>query len=297
VPAAGWKRFIRRPPLRDKIAGECYLPALAAVVLPTALPLNGRTTVSAPPTVPAPVDPHAVQPPNRPWRWAQTWHDLFFAHWRVPASALRPHLPRALKIDTRDGSAWVSVAAFRLGVRLRWLPPLGLGTRFLELNLRTYVRCGDESGIYFLSIHAGKRTSVALARWLTPLPYAFAPLRYERTGTTWRLECQQPGGGTEAPLLDAVFTPAGPRQPVAGDGMDAWLLERYRAFVPDRRGRLYRMVVQHPAWQVQRTTVHVSGNRLGMPWGLALDRDPDEAHFAAGMRAVVWPFELITATG
>src|SRR5439155_4256722 len=119
------------------------------------------------------------------WRWSQHWRDLIFAHWRVPASTLLPHLTLGLELDTWEGAAWVSAVAFRLeGVRLRGLPPMGPCSNFLELNLRTYVQRRGEPAIYFLRIHAGSRLAVAFARWLTPLPYAFARITYDRSGET-----------------------------------------------------------------------------------------------------------------
>ena len=226
-----------------------------------------------------------AEAPQDAWLWAQTWHDLFFAHWRVPAGSLQPHLPAALEVETWEGSAWVSIVAFRLKVRRRGLPALGPLTSFVELNLRTYVRQGGASGIYFLSIHAGKRSCVALARWLTPLPYVFAPIQYERCGETWRFVCRRPGA--ETALFEADFSPRGP----AGPAADPWLLERYRAFAMDRRGRLWRMEAQHLPWQVRRVEAHVATNYLGMPWGLLLNREPDAIHFSPDMTARLGRFE------
>lgn len=65
----------------------------------------------------------------------------------------------------------MTIVAFRLArVRRRWLPPLGWLSNFAELNLRTYVLYHGEPAIYFLSIHAGKRIAVQMARRVTPLP-------------------------------------------------------------------------------------------------------------------------------
>jgi uncharacterized protein YqjF (DUF2071 family) len=233
-----------------------------------------------------------VAPPGRSWRWAQHWHELLFAHWQVSGQALRSHLPPGLEVDTYGGTAWVSVVAFRLHVRRRWLPPLAGCGHFLELNLRTYVRWRDEPGICFLSIHAGRRLAVGLARWLTPLPYVFARIGYQRSGASWRFDCR--GAGAGLPLFDAEFTPAAGSTEPDGDSLDRWLLDRYRAFVADRRGRLYRMVVQHAPWSVQGAAVHLRANRLGAAWGLDLDGEPEVAHFSPGMPALVWPFESIT---
>ena len=45
--------------------------------------------------------------PSRPWAMAMTWHDLLFAHWRVPPETLRPLVPPSLAIDTFEGAAWI----------------------------------------------------------------------------------------------------------------------------------------------------------------------------------------------
>ena len=113
--------------------------------------MSAQTLVAAP-------TPVGVRPPRCAWRWSQHWRDLLFAHWPVPAAALRRLVPDCLDIDTHDGVAWVSAVAFRLErVRFRWSPPLAFCSSFAELNLRTYVRHRGEAAIYFLSIHAGRR--------------------------------------------------------------------------------------------------------------------------------------------
>src|SRR6266851_7228864 len=119
--------------------------------------------------------------PGRPWRWSQGWRNLLFCHWSVPVQALRSCVPLSLEIDLKEGTAWVSLVAFHMcNVRPRWLPPFPPVSNFLELNVRTYVRFNDRPGVYFLSIHANKRLAVHVARWFSPLPYAFA-----------RMECSQ----------------------------------------------------------------------------------------------------------
>src|SRR4051812_1889675 len=128
--------------------------------------MRAQQTVLLSPT-PAP-----REKPAGAWQWSQDWHDLLFAHWQVD-DRLGAVLPAGVELDTRDGAAWVSVVAFRLGVRHRWLPPIRPFSNFVELNLRTYVVRRGEPGIFFLSIHAGSRAVVRLARWLTPLPYVF----------------------------------------------------------------------------------------------------------------------------
>ena len=82
------------------------------------------------------------------WLMAQTWSDLLFAHWPVPPDALAPVVREPLRLDTFDGNAWLGVVAFQLSrIHLRGLPPLYGVRGFPEVNLRTYVRCGDRPGV------------------------------------------------------------------------------------------------------------------------------------------------------
>jgi uncharacterized protein len=72
------------------------------------------------------------------WIGHMTWSDLLFAHWPVPASALRPHVPPRMEIDEIDGTAWLAVVPFDMtGIYVRGLPPLPGISRTLELNVRT----------------------------------------------------------------------------------------------------------------------------------------------------------------
>jgi uncharacterized protein YqjF (DUF2071 family) len=228
-----------------------------------------------------------VRPPEPPsWRWSQQWRDLFFAHWQVREDALRSLLPAGVEPDTWNGSAWVTAVAFRLErVRLRRFPALASLGSFHELNLRTYVRCGGESAIYFFSIHASSRLAVALARWLTPLPYAYVRIDCDRSEHNWHFQ---------TPLFRADIELTSEPHHVKDNSLDAWLLERYLALTGGVRGRLYRMAAQHPRWQVQSVRPRVTAAALGEPWQLDLGGPPDLCHFAPGVDALVGPFEVVT---
>jgi len=233
-------------------------------------------------------------PPARPWLWSQRWLNPLFAHWQVPAAALRPHVPAGLELDTWQGTAWVTVVAFRLArVRRRWFPPLGPVSNFPELNLRTYVVYRGEPAIYFLSIHAGKRLVVRLARRVTPLPYAHAHMTWSERDGTWRFEsrCQAAAGNGHA--FAATFAPHSSRRCSRPGSLDAWLLERYTLYADDGRATLFRTEVRHAAWEVQDVAATIAVNTLGTPFGLDLSGPPAAAHFSPGVRALVWPFEVV----
>ncbi len=102
----------------------------------------------------------------------QTWHDLLFAHWPVPESALRPLVPAKLELDLFDGRGWIGVVPFHMsGIRIRGLPSLPGLSRFPELNVRTYVTHGGKPGVYFFSLDAGNLPAVLAARAFYHLPY------------------------------------------------------------------------------------------------------------------------------
>jgi uncharacterized protein len=223
--------------------------------------------------------------PDGPWQWRQRWSDLLFMHWPISGALIRKHVPYALELDTWNERAWVSIVAFRLdGIRQRRLPFLSVADNFLELNLRTYVLHRGEPAIYFLNIHASKRIAVALAKWLTPLPYVRACMNLDRKDAGYRFQCGQPLE------LDVNFEPCSETKLAPPDSLSEWLLERYCLYAATPRGTLLRTVVQHSAWRTQEVTLRLRQNTLGAPFGLPMAGAPELAHFSSGMEALIWPF-------
>jgi Uncharacterized conserved protein len=50
--------------------------------------------------------------PKTPWVMRQTWDNLLFAHWPVPAGAMRRVLPPQLEPDLFEGQTWLGVVPF-----------------------------------------------------------------------------------------------------------------------------------------------------------------------------------------
>ena len=85
----------------------------------------------------------------------QTWDDLLFLHYRVPAVQLRPLVPNRLELQEHSGSAWLGVTPFVItGLRARGLLPLPFASSFRELNVRTYVAHGRPHRIEGQLVHA-----------------------------------------------------------------------------------------------------------------------------------------------
>lgn len=103
----------------------------------------------------------------------QRWKNILFIHWKVSPEVIQCLLPPGLKVDTYNNDAYVGLVPFEMeAVRFVNTPPIPGTSRFLELNLRTYVvsEKGDP-GVWFFSLDAANLVAVTTARSLFQLPY------------------------------------------------------------------------------------------------------------------------------
>src|SRR5439155_22775952 len=119
--------------------------------------------------------------PGGRWAWRQSWCDLLFAHWPVPAADLRPLVPESLTVQEHGGTAWLGVVPFRMaGVMRRPLPDLPWVSAFPELNLRLYVERDGKPGVWFLSLDATNALAVWAGRRFFHLPYHRARIAFSQ---------------------------------------------------------------------------------------------------------------------
>jgi uncharacterized protein YqjF (DUF2071 family) len=228
--------------------------------------------------------------PERPWLMGQTWYDLLFAHWELPAEALRPLVPAPLELDLRDGRSWLGVTPFVVGgLRLRGAPPVPRLSRFPELNVRTYVRYDERPGIYFFSLDAGSRSAVAAARRAYRLPYFHAQMSADRDLETVRYESRRVDSAGPPAELAARYRPTGSALPIEDGSLERWLAERYCLYVVDERGRPLRGEIHHSPWPLQPASATIQRNTMAAPLGLELS-DP-LLHYSARQDTLIWPLE------
>jgi uncharacterized protein YqjF (DUF2071 family) len=206
----------------------------------------------------------------------QDWCELLFLHFRLDARALRPRVHPRLAIDERDGSAWVSLAAFTLrNGGLRGLPPL---PEFHELNLRTYVTLpGHPSGVWFLSLDAANRLAVAAARLSVRLPYF--PARIDR-GDRWYRSERRPGDAR----FEARWTVADQPPRISAPGsLDEFLAERYALYSRAAGPLLWKGRVRHQPWPLVPAKLVELRESLSTAAGLPALGAPDLAHWTPGV--------------
>ena len=200
-----------------------------------------------------------------------TWRDGLFAHWPVDPDALQPHVPRALTLETRAGSAWVGVLPFVLvNVGLRGTPSV---TRlaFPELNVRTYVRYRGDPGLFFFSIDVGSPLIAAAVGRTTRLPVYHAHMRVSTDGETVSFSSTrgQTGAGARPRFhvertparFSATYRPNGDVFRPEPGTLAHWLTERRRFYAAEHRGVLTGEIA-HERWPLQPADVTIHDNSM-----------------------------------
>jgi uncharacterized protein YqjF (DUF2071 family) len=230
------------------------------------------------------------RPPAGPWVMAQTWHDLLFAHWPVPAAALRPHLPAQLEIDTFKGQAWLAVVPFRMsGVRLRGTPAMPWLSSFPELNVRTYITLGAKPGVWFFSLDAGNPLAVAIARAWFHLPYFRARMFCEDRDGWIHYRSERTHRGSSAGSLEARYRPVGAVFSAKPGTLEHFLTERYCLYTTDSSGRLIRGEIHHPPWPLQLAEASFERNTIAQASQLSLPKlSSPLLHFSRRQDVLVW---------
>ena len=243
------------------------------------------------------------------------WLRVLFIHFEVDVGDLQREVP--FPLDLHEGRAYVSLVAFtmrdmrpRVGGRLGVLLFKPIATHNF-LNVRTYVRDNNETGIHFLA----ERLDNPISRLLGPpffgLPYRFGRLDYQHNHEAGALR----GEVTSIPRLfnrnpsrdslrleyHAEINHKATFSPCDANSFDDFLLERYTAFNgrPARRHagesspgfprsasrRFFR--IWHPPWL--QTPVHILSletSLLRSTWPWFAEPRFAGAHYSPGVRRV-----------
>ena len=179
----------------------------------------------------------------------QVWRSLTFLHWRYDAATIARTLPTGLTLDTFDGSAWVGLVPFVLtGVQPYRLPALPWISEFPETNVRTYVTGADgERGVWFFTLEAARLAAVLLARRWYHLPYRWAAMQVNRSGSTVEYRSER------SPLFGQGHTEIGIE--IGGSAnateLDHFLTARFRLYAA-AKGRIAYAQIEHGRWPLQR---------------------------------------------
>jgi uncharacterized protein YqjF (DUF2071 family) len=223
--------------------------------------------------------------PPGPWVMRQTWHDLLFAHWPLPKTAMQPLVPEPLTLDTFDGHCWVGVIPFHMsGIRRRGFPALPGLSRFPELNVRTYATYGGKPGVYFFSLDAANLAAVWAARTFYHLPYFYADMSaQERDGSIYYSSRRDANSEYRA-----RYRPTGEVQFAVKGSIEHWLTERYCLYTT-HRGQVYRGEIHHAQWPLQHAEAELEINTIAAAAGIALPDTTPHLRFARKLDVLIWP--------
>jgi uncharacterized protein YqjF (DUF2071 family) len=239
---------------------------------------------------------HRPRPlPRGLWIMKQEWHDLLFAHWAVPAEALRPVIPRGLEIDTFGGQAWLGVVPFRMGgVRMRGTPAIPGFSRFPELNVRTYVVRDGKPGVWFFSLDAANAIAVWGARTFFHLPYFFAVMSCAEDAGWIRYESHRKDPRGLAASLRARYRAIGDVCHPQPGSIEHFLAERYCLYTADEKGCIIRCEIHHPPWPLQSAEVEMEENTMAAVAGITTaELKPELLHFSRRQEVVVWAPQVL----
>ena len=221
------------------------------------------------------------------WIMKQTWEYVLFSHWNLEPEQVRDLIPAELELDLFDGKAWLTMLPFKVShQRFRFLPEIPFLNRYLELNVRTYVKHRGKAGVYFFSLDANHLPSVLGAR-IASLPYRLARISMVEQDQQFAFYCQQVFGNGEFSVL---YEPVGgPAAATELGSLDHWLLERYYLFT--KLGPLLLQGrISHESWRVCGATIKILANSISP---VATAGEPQLVHFSPRKEAFIFPLKIV----
>lgn len=234
---------------------------------------------------------HEVARPRWPFLTAR-WTNVLLATFAVPPDLLTPHLPPGLELDTRDGHAFASLVCFDfLDTRVLGVPWPGF-RNFPEVNLRFYVRRGDERGVVFVREFVPQRLVAWMARTLYNEPYVATTMSSSVVDEPDCIRVEHRltfAGRTHA--MRAIGNK--PTYVPGPESVEAFFKEHHWGYGKTRRGRTLRYHVWHPVWSVYPVReAHVDldwGAVYGREWAVMQQATPVSTVLAVGSEIAVYP--------
>jgi uncharacterized protein YqjF (DUF2071 family) len=216
--------------------------------------------------------------PTENWRFYQEWNNAIFLHWQVDLSELEKFVPKELEIDLYEGKPWVSVVAFTMEkIRPKYLPSFGPISTFDEINIRTYIKSKNKTGVYFLSIEGGTSLSCKIAKGMSELPYRFSKIkRSQNKFKSYNSEFND--------QLDLEFSVG--KVVAQKTGLDKWLTERYALF-QDSEKSINEFDIHHLEWPINELTL--TKIKVNYPrFEKLLKNEPNEMQYSKGVKVIAW---------
>ena len=216
--------------------------------------------------------------PNQQWKFYQEWNNAIFLHFKVDLIELKKHVPKELEIDLFKGKPWVSVVAFTMeNIRPKNIPAFSPISNFHEINIRTYVKMNNKTGVYFLSIEGGKRLSCKIAKFISDLPYRYSII--ERSSKIY--------SSINLNFKDELYFEFEIGEEIEYKSkLDNWLTERYALF-QDTKKYINQYEIHHLPWLIN--DVELKNIKCNYPrFKTLLNNKPEKIQYSKGVKVLAW---------
>jgi len=216
--------------------------------------------------------------PTESWKFYQEWNNAIFLHYQVDLTELEKFVPKELEIDLFDGKPWISVVAFTMEkIRPKILPAFSPISNFDEINIRTYVKSNNKTGVYFLSIEGGKLASCKIAKRISELPYRYSNIN--RTKNHYNSINSEFND-----KLDIEFTIG--KEINKKTELDKWLTERYALF-QDSEKSINEFEIHHLEWPINE--IDLKKTELNYPrFDKLIKNKPNKIQYSKGVKVIAW---------
>ena len=216
--------------------------------------------------------------PTGNWKFYQEWNNAIFLHYQVDLTELQKFVPQELEIDLFEGKPWISVVAFTMEkIRPKNLPSFSPISDFDEINIRTYIKSNNKTGVYFLSIEGGKSLSCRVAKGISELPYRYSKIK--RTPQNYHSQNSEFNDKLNIEFKIGM-------ELTNKTELDKWLTERYALF-HDTGASINEFEIHHLEWPINGIELQELELNYSRFEKLINDK-PSRIHYSNGVKVLAW---------
>jgi uncharacterized protein YqjF (DUF2071 family) len=223
------------------------------------------------------------------------WVQLAMLNYDVPPDLLQSRVPKGTELDPYNGRTLVSMVGFLFrDTRVRGFA-IPFHRTFEEVNLRFYIRRGDQRAVAFLKEIVPRPAIAVVARTLYNEPYIALPMRHriEDRQVQYRWHFQKRWHSLY------LQTTGDPFDTLPGSE-EEFITEHYWGYTKQRDGSTIEYKVEHPKWRVWKAAQATLDCDIAALYGPEfvpyLTRPPSSAFLAEGSKVAVYPGTRISST-
>lgn len=221
----------------------------------------------------------------------QKWSNLLFIHYKVDPKELQKLIPPPLELDLHNNEAWVSVVPFKM-TEVRPGNIANITPSFPEINVRTYVKYGEQHGVYFLTLDANNKLVVKTSSLFPGLPYKQAEMNQSGEGSAenpFYMKSNRKEKNAPSAAFEANYEVKQEKTSLARDELSRFLVERYRFFGVNKDGCVVKTDINHAKWPIKTATATIKQNTMldSIPQIKVLNQEPI-VNYVEEMDVKVW---------